>query len=67
MLTTKIGKGPPPEGMDVRRWRKHGQNLRRLERLTGIAPITIDGWEVACVVLMDMLERKPKKRSGVKQ
>ena len=58
VFTRTIGKGPPPAGWDKRRWKKHGENLRRIERLTGVAPLTADGWETAAVVLMNILENK---------
>lgn len=56
VFTKTIGKGPPPDGMDKARWKRHGENLRRIERLTGVAPITAEGLETAAVVLMNLLE-----------
>ena len=57
-FTAKAGKGPAPLGVDKKRWKKEGENLRRAERLTGVAVIAPEGWETVAVILMDMLEAK---------
>ena len=57
-FTAKAGKGMPPPGVDSARWKKHGENCRRAERLTGVAPVAAEGWEIVAVILMNMLEGK---------
>lgn len=53
-----------PPGMTQERWDKKLENSRRAERLTGVHPISGDGWETVCVLLMDLLEKEKEEKSG---
>ena len=69
LISSLVGKGPPPDGWEPARWKKHGENCHRAERLTGFAPITAEGWEKVAVILMDQLESKasPKPRRKLRK
>lgn len=57
------GKCPPtPEGWEPARWRKHWSNAKRAEYLTGVVPMSSDGWEKVAVILMDHIQGKSKRK-----
>ena len=46
-----------PPDMTQERWAKHLENSDRAMELTGVMPITSDGWEKVAVMLMDHIEQ----------
>lgn len=47
---------PDGETWSNERWRKHWENLRRVEARTGVAPMSAIGWEKVACMLMDQLD-----------
>jgi len=63
LLSGRRPIGDPPAGMTKERWKKLWENTTRAERMTGVAVLSAEGWEIVAVLLMDqidVLRAKPK-------